>query len=222
MPRTTRTITFSLPPEMAERLDEVMQGQGRVAERVPGGGGTPLHRGVRVAATAPVRRGPGPGSEASDPRMWPIWWRSTVPRRASPDHESGPGHQRDHLRPELPRQRAMLFELALRGRFEFCLSRFILEAAAGVLVRKSSVGTRNARPRRSGSLRTPPSSSNPHGCRRRSRGGHADNRVLECAVAGRADYPVTGERRHLLPIGEHQGTRIVNAPRFLSALGLVG
>ena len=29
MPRTTRTITFSLPPEMAERLDEAMQQQGR-------------------------------------------------------------------------------------------------------------------------------------------------------------------------------------------------
>ena len=29
MPRTTRTITFSLPPEMADRLDEAMQGQGR-------------------------------------------------------------------------------------------------------------------------------------------------------------------------------------------------
>ena len=29
MPRTTRTITFSLPPEMAERLDEAMQSQGR-------------------------------------------------------------------------------------------------------------------------------------------------------------------------------------------------
>ena len=29
MPRTTRTITFSLPPEMAERLDEVMRQQGR-------------------------------------------------------------------------------------------------------------------------------------------------------------------------------------------------
>ena len=29
MPRTTRTITFSLPPEMVERLDEVMQQQGR-------------------------------------------------------------------------------------------------------------------------------------------------------------------------------------------------
>ena len=29
MPRTTKTITFSLPPEMAGRLDEVMQQQGR-------------------------------------------------------------------------------------------------------------------------------------------------------------------------------------------------
>ena len=29
MPRTTKTITFSLPPEMAERLEEVMQHQGR-------------------------------------------------------------------------------------------------------------------------------------------------------------------------------------------------
>ena len=29
MPRTTKTITFSLPPEMADRLDEAMKGQGR-------------------------------------------------------------------------------------------------------------------------------------------------------------------------------------------------
>ena len=29
MPRTTKTITFSLPPEMADRLDEAMQHRGR-------------------------------------------------------------------------------------------------------------------------------------------------------------------------------------------------
>ncbi len=29
MPRTTKTITFSLPPEMANRVDEVMKQQGR-------------------------------------------------------------------------------------------------------------------------------------------------------------------------------------------------
>ena len=29
MPRTTRTITFSLPPDMADRVNEVMKQQGR-------------------------------------------------------------------------------------------------------------------------------------------------------------------------------------------------
>ena len=29
MPRTTKTITFSLSPEMADRVDEVMRQQGR-------------------------------------------------------------------------------------------------------------------------------------------------------------------------------------------------
>ena len=29
MPRTSKTITFSLPPEMANRVDEVMKQQGR-------------------------------------------------------------------------------------------------------------------------------------------------------------------------------------------------
>ena len=29
MPRTTQTITFSLPPEMADRVDEVMEQMGR-------------------------------------------------------------------------------------------------------------------------------------------------------------------------------------------------
>ena len=29
MPRTTKTITFSLPPEMSERVDEAMRQQGR-------------------------------------------------------------------------------------------------------------------------------------------------------------------------------------------------
>ncbi len=29
MPRTTRTITVSLPPELADRVDEVMQQQGQ-------------------------------------------------------------------------------------------------------------------------------------------------------------------------------------------------
>ena len=53
-------------------------------------------------------------------------------------------------------------------------------------------------------------------------GGHADNRILACVVEARADYLVTGDRRHLLPIGEYGGARIVRAPAFLSALDEAG
>ena len=49
-------------------------------------------------------------------------------------------------------------------------------------------------------------------------GEHPDNRILACTAAAAADYLVTGDRRHLLPLGEHEGARIVNAPRFLEAL----
>ena len=34
-----------------------------------------------------------------------------------------------------------------------------------------------------------------------------------------ADYLITGDRRHLLPLDEHRGIKIRNAPRFLSVLG---
>lgn len=40
----------------------------------------------------------------------------------------------------------------------------------------------------------------------------SDNRVLECAVAGAVGYIVSGDKKHLLPLGEFRGIRIV-APR---------
>lgn len=47
-----------------------------------------------------------------------------------------------------------------------------------------------------------------------------DNRYLECAVAGSADYLVTGDKRHLLPLTEYRGVRIVSPATFLVALQL--
>lgn len=44
-----------------------------------------------------------------------------------------------------------------------------------------------------------------------------DNRVLEAAVEGRADYIVTGDG-HLLDLGRHEGTDIVTPTRFLAIL----
>jgi putative PIN family toxin of toxin-antitoxin system len=45
-----------------------------------------------------------------------------------------------------------------------------------------------------------------------------DNRVLECAQAGKADFIVSGDR-HLLRIGSFEGIAIVTVRQFLEAAG---
>jgi uncharacterized protein len=52
------------------------------------------------------------------------------------------------------------------------------------------------------------------------RGCDADNRILECAVAGRASYLVTGDRNHLLPLGHFEGIEIVTPRRMVDLLQL--
>ena len=116
-----------------------------------------------------------------------------------------------------PGNERMVLELALRGRFEFYLSVFILEEVAGVLTRKFGWDEERA----AQAIRVIENAATVTDSPRLAEvieGGHADNRVLECAVAAGADCLVTGDRRHLLPIEEHQGTSIVNAPQFLSGL----
>ena len=117
-----------------------------------------------------------------------------------------------------PGNERMVLELALRGRFELFLSWFILGEVSGVLTRKFGWDQERAVRAISG-LQNAATIVEPPRLDEVIEGGHADNRILECAVAALADYLVTGDRRHLLPIGEHQGIRITNAPRFLSELG---
>lgn len=47
-----------------------------------------------------------------------------------------------------------------------------------------------------------------------------DNRVLECAVAGKADFVVSGDR-HLLRVGECEGIPIVTVREFLERTRLI-
>ena len=42
----------------------------------------------------------------------------------------------------------------------------------------------------------------------------ADNRILECAVTAKADYLVTGDKRHLLPLKEVESIAIVSPAEF--------
>lgn len=48
----------------------------------------------------------------------------------------------------------------------------------------------------------------------------SDNRYIECAVTGGANYLVTGNKKHLLPIGEYQGIKIVSPAVFLALVQL--
>ena len=119
-----------------------------------------------------------------------------------------------------PGNERMVLDLALRGRFVFYLSLFILEEVAGVLVRK--FGWEEERAAQAVLvIETAAIVIDPPRLPEVIEGGHTDNRVLECSLTALADYLVTGDRRHLLPLREHQGTSIVNAPRFLSVLAQV-
>ena len=43
----------------------------------------------------------------------------------------------------------------------------------------------------------------------------SDNRILECAVEGKVDYIVTGDKKHLLPLKKFHGIRIYSPQKFL-------
>ncbi len=49
-------------------------------------------------------------------------------------------------------------------------------------------------------------------------GDRDDDVVLACAVAAKAEALVSGDRRHLLPVGEHRGVRIVTPQALLAEL----
>ncbi len=48
-----------------------------------------------------------------------------------------------------------------------------------------------------------------------------DNRVLECAVDGKADFIVTGDTKHILPLKEFRGIKILTPSEFIKRLPAV-
>jgi uncharacterized protein len=47
----------------------------------------------------------------------------------------------------------------------------------------------------------------------------ADNSILACAIAGKANLIVSGDRRHLLPLKDYEGIHIIRPVDFLRMLG---
>ena len=111
----------------------------------------------------------------------------------------------------------LLLDLARRGRFAWYVPPFILDEVAGVLAQKFGwAEDRSLQALRM--LHAAATVIDPPRLLDVIEGGHADNRILECAVAASADYLITGDRRHLLPLEQHRGVSILSSPRFLSVL----
>ena len=51
-------------------------------------------------------------------------------------------------------------------------------------------------------------------------GDSADDAVLACAVEAGVDVLATGDRKHLLPIREHQGVRVLTPQAVLASVSL--
>lgn len=46
----------------------------------------------------------------------------------------------------------------------------------------------------------------------------SDNKILECAVEGKVDYIISGDKKHLLPIKKFREIPIISASEFLKIL----
>ena len=108
-----------------------------------------------------------------------------------------------------------VLELARQGSIELFYSSFILEEVARIL---KGPKFRWAEARIEDAIGSFPARLAPPARRRLSVvRDPTDNRVLECAVAARAHYLVTGDR-HLLELGSYFRLRIVTARDLLNSI----
>ena len=107
-----------------------------------------------------------------------------------------------------------VIQLVREGEMEMVLSKFILDELARVLTRKFELPTKavqNAvdRFQRLAIIVEPRTVVDV------IKEKQDDNRILECAVAGRVDYLITGDKKHILPLASIQGIPIVSVAEFL-------
>jgi len=110
----------------------------------------------------------------------------------------------------------VLFEMARAGRIQLVVSTVILAELASIL--KSTFAWDDEDIRQALRVVGRPAELVKHATRLRVLEDDADNRVLECAAEGSADWIVSGDR-HLLNLREFHGIPIVRVSDFLSKFG---
>ena len=110
-----------------------------------------------------------------------------------------------------------LFDAAIDGRYELVVPEVVVRELRDVMLRKFAWSNEQVEADVAGLVNLGELVSTPTRLNVID-GQDADNRILACAVEHGADYLVTGDRKHLLPLGEFEGVRILRAPDFLAVL----
>ncbi len=113
----------------------------------------------------------------------------------------------------------LIVDAALARKFDTVCSGFILNELESVLVRKFQITTKSFRRIRF-RIEQVADLYNPPGQVNIVPGKHPDNLVLETALLGKADFIVTGDKQHLLPLKRFKHIKIVSPTALLDYLNL--
>ncbi len=106
-----------------------------------------------------------------------------------------------------------VLNLARDGRFTLVTSDFILQELERVL-RAKGFTQREAEQARQ-SIQAVSETIHPHHAVDTIKADESGNRILECALSGRAQVIITGDKKHLLPLKEFKGIPILNPATFI-------
>jgi putative PIN family toxin of toxin-antitoxin system len=112
------------------------------------------------------------------------------------------------------RNPSKVLDLVIAGKAILLVSDFILDELEGILSDRLRFPASEARPARD-SILAVSEIANPRHAVDIIRSDESDNRILEAAVSGNADVIVTGDRKHLLPLGTFRGIPIMSPLEFL-------
>lgn len=110
-------------------------------------------------------------------------------------------------------------ELARKGKIELLISEATLTEVAGILKRKFSWPDWQISETIEG-FRTGTTLVTPKRTLKVIKGHDPDNRILECAIEGKARYIISGDEHHILPLKEYQSIKIVSPATFLREMNL--
>lgn len=107
-----------------------------------------------------------------------------------------------------------VLDLFVKGEIEVCVSPFILSELEGIL--KERFGWEDEQATRTlGLIKAKAVQVKPDVRLSVIKDKDADNRILECAIEGKVDYIISGDKRHILPLKEYAGIRILSPDQFL-------